>query len=138
MHSYIKTIFSYTIFTVILIINYNCNDIGSTPPASASQVSFAQDVQPIFNNSCTCHSGNSPSAAMNLSAGSSYSQLVKVQSVSSCISLKRVLPSVADSSTIYRKISGSTCGAQMPQGGSISSSSISIIGDWINQGAINN
>ena len=138
MVSYIKKKFSYTIFMAILVMNFNCNDIGSTPPASTSPVSFAQHVQPIFNNSCSCHSGNSPSAAMNLSAGSSYSQLVNVQSASSCISLKRVLPSVADSSTLYRKISGSTCGAQMPQGGSISSSSISIIGDWINQGAINN
>jgi hypothetical protein len=138
MLSYIKTIFSYTILTVILIVNYNCNDIGSPPPASASSVSFAQDVQTIFNNSCTCHSGNSPSAAMNLSAGNSYSQLVNVQSASSCISLKRVLPSVVDSSTLYLKISGTTCGVQMPQGGSISSSSISIISNWINQGAMNN
>jgi hypothetical protein len=138
MLSYIKTIFSYTTITVIMIMNYNCNDFGSTLPASTSSVSFAQDVQPIFNNNCSCHSGNSPSAAMNLSAGSSYSQLVNIQSTSSCVSLKRVLPSVADSSTLYRKIFGSTCGAQMPQGGSISSFSISIIADWINQGAINN
>jgi hypothetical protein len=138
MFASLKTIFYYMILIAILAMNYNCNDIGSTPHVSSPPVSFVQNVQPIFNNSCSCHSGNSPSAGMNLSASSSYLQLINIQSVSSCISLKRVLPSVADSSTLYRKISGTTCGTQMPQGGTISNSSISTIGSWINQGALNN
>ena len=44
------------------------------------QVSFATQIQPIFDNSClgNCHAGRRPSADLHLGVGRSYSELVGV------------------------------------------------------------
>ena len=99
-------------------------------------VSFSNQIQPIFNSQCTgCHGGN---GGLTITAGASYNNLVNVNAQSSCPSLKRVLPNDAANSVLYKKVSGTTCGSQMPQGGSLSTSDITLIRDWINQGASNN
>jgi len=99
-------------------------------------VHFATQLQLIFNSRCTgCH-GNS--GGLSLASGSSYANLVNVQSASSCTSFKRVLPGSADNSTLYRKVSGTTCGGRMPQGGTLSVGEIALIQTWINEGAGNN
>ena len=99
-------------------------------------VSFSNQIQPIFNSQCTgCHGGN---GGLTITAGASYNNLVNVNAQSSCPSLKRVLPNDAANSVLYKKVSGTTCGSQMPQGGSLSTSDIALIRDWINQGASNN
>jgi hypothetical protein len=98
-------------------------------------VSFSNQIQPIFNSQCTgCHGGN---GGLTITAGASYNNLVNVNAQSSCSSLKRVLPNDAANSVLYKKVSGTTCGSQMPQGGSLSTSDIILIRDWINQGASN-
>jgi hypothetical protein len=100
-------------------------------------VSFSNQIQPIFNNQCgtACHGTN---GGLSLAVGSSYNNLVNLNAQSSCPSLKRVLPSDANNSVLYKKVSGTTCGSRMPQGGSLSASDIALIRDWINQGANNN
>jgi len=99
-------------------------------------VSFSNQIQPIFNSQCTgCHGGN---GGLFLNSGASYGNLVNVQAQSSCTSLKRVLPNDAANSVLFKKISGFSCGSQMPQGGSLSGSDIALIQSWINQGANNN
>jgi Cytochrome c. len=99
-------------------------------------VSFSNQIQPIFNSQCTgCHGGT---GGLTITAGVSYNNLVNVFAQSSCTSLKRVLPNDADNSVLYKKVSGTTCGNQMPQGGALSTSDIALIRDWINQGAKNN
>lgn len=106
----------------------------------AARVSFSANVQPIFTNRCVnqgCHPGGS--APFPLASGPSYANLVNVQATSSCTSDKRVLPGNAASSVLYRKISGTTCGNQMPLGLSpLPQAEIDLIRDWINQGALNN
>lgn len=134
-----KPIFIFLILILLSQVYQSCKDMGSAPPIPHSTiVLFGQQVQPIFTNSCSCHTGNNPSANLNLSSGNSYAQLVSVQSTSSCTGLKRVLPSKADSSTLYLKITGSSCGTQMPLGGSLSLAEVNLFRDWINQGAHNN
>jgi hypothetical protein len=99
-------------------------------------VSFSNQIQPIFNSQCTgCHGG---SGGLTITASVSYNNLVNRNAESSCTSLKRVLPNDAANSVLYKKVSGTTCGSQMPQGGSLSASDITLIRDWINQGANNN
>lgn len=100
-------------------------------------VSFSSQIQPIFTNQCSasCHGSN---GGLSLAAGTSYSHLVNVQALSSCTSLKRVLPNDAANSVLYKKVSGTTCGSRMPQGGILLTSDIALIQDWINQGANNN
>ena len=104
---------------------------------TSAPVSFANKIQPIFNNQCTssCHGSN---GGLSLDQGTSYSHLVNVQAQSSCTSLRRVPPNDAANSVLYRKVSGAACGSQMPQGSSLSASDIALIRDWINQGANNN
>lgn len=110
--------------------------IGVYTTTPVPTVHFSTQIQPIFNSICTgCHGG---SGGLYLSSNVSYANLVNVQAQSSCTSMKRVLPGDASNSVLYRKVSGSTCGAQMPQGGNLSTSQIKLIQDWINEGAQNN
>ena len=114
---------------------------------SATPISFATDVQSIFNTStppCTnCH----PSAAgMNLTTGSSYASIVN-QNASEVPAMKRVRPFMPDSSYLVHKIQGTQStvggtGARMPLGcsgsGCLSNATINIIRNWILQGALQN
>jgi hypothetical protein len=105
--------------------------LSALPP-----VSFSNQIQPIFNAQCTsCHGGN---GGLSITASVSYTNLVNVNAQSSCTSLKRVLPHDAANSVLYKKVSGTTCGSQMPQGSTLNSGEIAFIRDWINQGAMNN
>ena len=103
---------------------------------SSSPISFSNQIQPIFNSQCaSCHGSN---GGLSLAAGTSYSHLVNIQAQSNCTSLKRVLPNDATNSMLYKKVSGTTCGARMPPGGTLNAGDIALIQDWINQGANNN
>ena len=104
---------------------------------TSTPVSFSNKIQPIFNNQCggSCHGSN---GGLSLAAGSSYSNLVNVQAQSSCTSLKRVFPNDAANSVLFKKVSGTTCGTRMPEGGALTAGDIALIQDWINQGAKNN
>jgi len=107
--------------------------VTQSPPQS---VSFAGQIQPVFNANCiNCHG---TSGGLNLTAGVSYSQLYHIPASSSCTSLHRVFPNDADNSVLYKKVAGITCGSRMPLGGSLSQTEINLIHDWINQGAQNN
>jgi hypothetical protein len=108
--------------------------ILGTPPL----VSFSNQIQPIFNNNSQCSGCHGGSGGLTITTGASYNNLVNVFAQSSCTSLKRVLPFDADNSVLYKKVSGNTCGSQMPLGGALSTSDIALIRDWINQGANNN
>ena len=114
---------------------------------SSSPISFATEVQTIFNTStpaCTsCH----PSAAgLDLTAGSSYASIVD-QNASEVPAMKRVRPFMPDSSYLVHKIQGTQStvggtGARMPLGcsgsGCLSNATINIIRNWILQGALQN
>ncbi len=131
-----KTFLSFTI--LLSITMYNCSkDKGPVDDTQQPEnVSFANDVQPIFNQNCTtqCHpnSGN-----LDLTAGNSYNQLVNVNA--SGYAAKRVVPGDPDNSVLYKKIDGSgVYGSTMPLGGSLSAAQINTIKQWIVEGAQNN
>jgi len=111
---------------------------GTAPPIE--DVSFADDIQPIFNSSCTssqCH-GADESAGLDLTQGSSYGELWNVTSTSEPPKL-RVAPGNAAGSYIVIKLEGTqTVGEKMPRGGSLSSAQITSIRTWIDEGAENN
>jgi hypothetical protein len=109
--------------------------VGCGPP-----VSYAGQVQPIWNASCTtnCHGGNRPSAGLNLAPGGSYGSLVNVPG--DCGKL-RVAPGKPDSSYLINKLTGSgiCAGTQMPaKGVSLAPAQIDLLRGWICQGAPNN
>jgi hypothetical protein len=106
-------------------------------PSGASPVSFARDIQPIFDRSCTdCHGG---SAGMFLDEGESYVNLVNVPATKGCTSEMRVQPGNPDASVLYKRITGTSCGAQMPKKAPpLPAEEIALIRRWIESGAPNN
>jgi hypothetical protein len=104
-------------------------------------VSFINDVQPILSASCAtsgCHSATTSAAGLNLSS-SAYSRIVNVSS-SQMSTLFLIKPMDPDNSYLLRKIKGTGInGSQMPRGSSpLAVEVITVIENWIRQGALNN
>ena len=96
-----------------------------TPPNN--DVSFATDIQPIFNAECaSCHNG---SLDPDLSEGNSYIFITVTDP-------DQVVPNDADGSELYQRLIG--IGNIMPPSGALSNTDINLVKDWINQGAKNN
>lgn len=97
----------------------------TVPPDTTVVVSYATQIQPIFDNNCIlCHrsGGTSP----NLTSGSSYSQINTAKFINA------TSPS---QSLIYRRV--------IPAGGfsghpTVSSAQAALILSWLQQGAKNN
>ncbi|MDH4070535.1 MAG: hypothetical protein OEV30_08925 [Ignavibacteria bacterium] len=121
--------------------------IDITISASAG-VSFAADVQPIFDARCAfsgCHAGGSVPFGLDLSdAAESYSNLVNVNAgASECNGEPRVAPGSSATSVLYKRIAGDDCGARMPWTlpptvDSLTTAQQNAIRDWIDDGALNN
>lgn len=141
----IKSFFLQGLLITAVVLLSGCNKTVTSPESTSqalgTTVSFKNNVQPIFNRYCAangCHAG-SQNNGMNLSSGSSYSQIVNVQSYDAP-GYKLVDPFKADSSVIYLKITHNPiAGIGMPYGQAfIPDSNIQTIKSWINQGAKNN
>ena len=116
-----------------------CEDAGSDP------VSFANDVQPIFSQSCgtstTCHLKSSPSEGLSLKVGQAYASLVDVPAKQNCNGQDRVEPGSAAGSYLVNKITATDiCPGEMkmPPGSNLATDKRQAIIDWICQGAQNN
>ncbi len=130
-----KKIF-YSLIFVVFLTNSCTKDEGPVlPEVEINEVSFSNDIQPIFDNNCiSCHpsSGN-----LDLTAGNSYNQLVNINA--SGYTAIRVIPNEPENSVLYKKIDGSgTYGSNMPLGGSLNANEVELIRLWIEQGAKNN
>lgn len=128
--------------SVVGMAFFSCKDMGSVAPKPApttTPISFSTQVQPIFTISCVnagCHPGGG--APFSLASGVSRGNLVGVDMVNSACGGKRVLAGDANASGLIKKLEGN-CGARMPLGGAaLSSAEITLIRDWISQGAQNN
>jgi mono/diheme cytochrome c family protein len=109
---------------------------AAVPPAGGQQVSFKNDVQPIFQQHCAqCHIAIQ-SGGLSLS---SYQGLIKGGTVVPGAIVKAGDP---EGSTLYKMISPSgpwPGGSRMPLGGPyLDSAQIQTIETWIKQGAKNN
>jgi hypothetical protein len=98
---------------------------GTSAPPCKSQVagnpiSFGSNIQPIFNRSCAlagCHIAPTLNGGLDLSAGKSYRQTVRVPS-QQIPRIRRVVPGNPDNSYLFQKIVGTPgiAGVLMPQG----------------------
>ncbi len=95
---------------------------------AASTVSFAKDVQPIFQKNCTkCHGGSSPRAGLSLE---SYASITKGSSNGSVVTAGS-----PDKSPVYNLVKAGI----MPFGGTkLADADAQKIYDWIHAGALNN
>jgi len=92
------------------------------PPSS---VSFADDIQPIFDQNCiSCHSG---SLDPDLTAGNSYNSLKGL-----------IVSGDAASSELYQRLNGTNGQNLMPPGSPLAKAQIDLVGQWIDEGAKNN
>jgi len=108
----------------------------------STTVSFAQDIQPVFNQNCAlsgCHTGSFPAAGLNLQSGQAYNNIVNVPS-SQRSSLNRITPSDPDNSYLIRKIKGGDIsGSRMPLNRSaLDMTTIATFETWVREGAQNN
>lgn len=108
--------------------------IGSPP----FTVSYATQLQPIFNSRCvSCHALNGD-GGLDLRTGFSYGNLVNV--ISPEYGVARVIPGDPDGSVLYGKItSNPVFGSRMPPSGTLlSPSQRNLFRTWILEGAVNN
>lgn len=124
---------------VVLVVG--CSDRGTEPagkgPGDGGTVSFAGDLQPIFDADCVgCH-GADGNGDLDLRPGLAWENLVGA--ASSGYSQTRVVPGKPEESLLYLKLSGSAgVGARMPAGGALDSAEIESFRVWISDGALDN
>ncbi|MER3525359.1 MAG: hypothetical protein C4326_15280 [Ignavibacteria bacterium] len=108
-----------------------------SPRVGTTAASFSKDIQPIFDRSCTeCHGG---SAGLFLDEGESYANLVNVPATKGCTSERRVEPGKPAASVLFKRLTGTTCGTQMPKKAPpLPPEEIALIEQWILAGAPNN
>lgn len=110
--------------------------------ADELRVSFARDVQPIFDARCGCHVRGQTAAGLDLAAGSAYDDLVGAPSFQADMS--QVEPGAPEKSYLLRKVDGTQldaggAGGRMPLGRApLSPDELSTLRRWIDQGAPNN
>ncbi len=102
--------------------------------------SYASDVQPIWTAQCVgCHGASNPDGGLTLVDGSSRAALVNQPMVKSCSDVTRVVPGAPSSSGLIDRLTGTSCGTRMPEGGSaLSASDLVLIQSWILRGALDN
>jgi mono/diheme cytochrome c family protein len=117
-----------------------CSDNGTDPVpdgggGDGTTVSFATDVQPIFNANCVgCHGAN---GGLDLSAGNSYGNLVGV--ISPNYGTARVVAGDGGASLLLRKMRGEAgLGNVMPPSGSLPNDTLDVVERWIDEGAEDN
>jgi hypothetical protein len=121
----------------LLAISAGCKDMGTEPssgpanPPSGATVSYQSHVLPILNRyGCTgCHGGTN-----GLTVGSVPALIAGGQHGPA------VIPGDANNSILIKKMSATPpFGVRMPQGGPfLPDTTMQVIKDWINQGALNN
>ena len=134
--------------SAIVVITFFLTACSSSPTAPSTgddsssttqTVTLTMVQQQIFNTSCvTCHGATSPHAGLDLSVGQSHASLVNVTSPRSGSVF--VVPENPDASYLLNKVRGTNIvGDRMPPSGSgLSSNLITLLTNWIQQGALNN
>lgn len=126
----------------MVLVLFSCGGDDEEGEISATLSSLQEN---IFSPTCAtagCHSSGARSGSLVLEEGSSFGNLVNIDSTES--DLKRVLPGGPDNSYLIHKLNGTQSsvggsGSQMPLGSSpLSEEAIQKIREWIAAGAEDN
>ncbi len=127
-----KNIVQLFVVAVIGLTTYSCyhdklpEPIVEEEEIIVDNVSFKDDIQPIFTQNCiNCHNGTT---APNLTSGNSYAALTNGNYVT---------PSDKAASVLYKTLTGNGA-SQMPPSLPLEQAKINLVGQWIDQGALNN
>ncbi len=126
MKEFLKLIHKTAIIILMFFVSgcYYDELIEEIPPDKV--ISFATDIQPIFTKNCaSCHPVlvSSP----DLTAGNSYTSITNGV---------YIIPFNSGTSVLYQRLLGSP--SIMPPKGSLPTDEITLIKNWIEQGALNN
>lgn len=113
----------------------NVEDISETPDIDPNDISYSEDIQPIFTSSCgSCHI-NSSTSGVNLT---SYS--TTMNSIGSVADAPIVVPGEPENSPLVEKVKPNpSYGSRMPTNGQfLTPTEISQIEAWITAGAEDN
>jgi len=101
-------------------------------PVTPTQVSFAADIQPILNNNCiACHNGIIV-VEPDLREGNSYNAFMSLPTGS-------IIPGDAAGSELMEMLNHDPANPNpMPPGAPMANKNITLFGNWIDQGALNN
>ncbi len=125
---------------VVVAASQGCSDHGDSvsltnPVPEIDAISFAADIQPVFDAQCVgCH-GLGGTADLDLRSGWSYGNLVGVEANESSGSL--VVAGDAENSVLSRRMAGTMSG-RMPPGGLLPASTVDLVSQWIQEGALDN
>lgn len=126
--------FKTTCFTILLgfamLYMAGCKYDEILPPPPPDQVSFSNDIIPIFNQSCNtsgCHRGGSADFAPDLTAANAYNALGEGGFIDT------ITP---ENSLLYRWMNGQE-GVPMPPDGVNSFYNATVL-KWMEQGALDN
>lgn len=126
-------IFKNVWFLLLLLVGSCTYDKASTDPCPLpTTVSFAADIQPIFNQYCNtidCHSGPSPGGNLNLESVVAYAQLFKQGSGY----IDTITPRY---SVLYAQMNSTS--KPMPPDGKLDRCTQELILKWVEQKAKNN
>lgn len=121
--------------------------LGFTPASKKvenhqTKISFNKDVKSILATNCAesnCHAGTEPWMDLNLRLENSYENIVHHAS-KEVPGLRLILPFHPESSYLLQKIKGTRIkGGRMPyKRDPLSEKDISLVEEWIKQGAIRN
>jgi hypothetical protein len=126
---------------VWLVTISGCSDHGTDPTKNdtvdPATVSFAADLQPVFDLNCgTCHAAGG-NGGLDLRQGVAWGNLVGAAAVG--YAQQRVVPGRPDLSLLYLKLSGSVgVGDRMPLGGALPANELENVRIWIVEGARDN
>lgn len=125
----------------LLLALAGCSDsgdpTGAPPLDNPPTVSYAADVQPIWNAHCTTCHGAVANAGMDLRASAGTAMLVNVASTT--YGGSRVVPGSPSTSVLYLKLQGdASTGDRMPLGeAALSAAELEKVRLWIAGGALN-
>ncbi|MFN8257197.1 MAG: hypothetical protein U0W24_15995 [Bacteroidales bacterium] len=124
-----KKLFGNLLMVLIAVFINSCQwvtiDLPSVDIPDDQEVSFATDIQPIFNAKCTdCHSASSPPKGIDLTEGHAYNT----------ISTKELADTVAPSSSLIYAVPSPT-GTHSSK---YSNEQAAYVLKWIEQGAKDN
>jgi mono/diheme cytochrome c family protein len=126
-----KKIIQYIVMLTVSLMATSCYYDELQPEAAIvipDTVSYATDIQPLWDQSCiSCHKAGA--TAPDLTAANSYLALTK--------NSKYVTVGNAATSSLHKSLLGDGA-AVMPTSGKWSDSKIALVDKWINDGALNN
>ncbi len=134
------------LFIGLFIVGLAGCDLGTEPEEGNGdengEVSFAEDVQPIFTENCAsagCHGTSNTQRNLVLVSGQASENIVNVPS-EWMPEMDRIEPGKPDSSFLLLKVKPNPPqGSRMPLGGSpLTDGQIEMIESWIEAGAENN